>query len=43
MDRAQPTPIELAIVLIAPAPGVNEISTAAPSSANHRDQAMRGF
>ncbi|GAB3072773.1 hypothetical protein GCM10027080_14500 [Pedococcus soli] len=37
MERAHPEPIELAMVLIAPAPGVREMRTAAPSRVNQSD------
>src|SRR5690606_16734906 len=40
MDRAHPTPIELAIVLTAPAPGVSEMSTPAAARVVQTDHAM---
>ena len=36
-ERAQPTVRLFAMVLIAPAPGVSEISSPAPTRANHND------
>src|SRR3954468_20049484 len=38
MERVQPDPSELVIVLTAPAPGVKEMSAPAATSVSHRDQ-----